>query len=172
MLPALPGPSASRLAPYARSGAAEFQARKEEQRVRDKMAERSQRKEAKSKEMVRRKVVALAMEELSRQTNPRDLATEQDAQKRYLAYLGTVRSDERYFGQRSRLQNRWYEPTLEEIEARDAAWSQRMQEHRTVSGARIAQLHVRAATLRRAPPPWRPGFFFLPSTGGSSQTHS
>lgn len=141
-LPAL-RPSATRLTPYAASGLAEHQLRIEEQRVRDKMAERLRRKEAKSKEVLRRKVVALAMEEMSRQPDPRASAAEMDEQKRYLAYLGTLRSDERYFHQRSNPHARWYEATLDEREARDAAWCQRRVEHRMVSDARTSQIMVR-----------------------------
>ena len=111
--------------------------------MRDKMAERLRRKEAKSKEVLRRKVVALAMEEMSRQPDPRASAAEMDEQKRYLAYLGTLRSDERYFHQRSNPHARWYEATLDEREARDAAWCQRRVEHRMVSDARTSQIMVR-----------------------------
>ena len=69
----------------------------------------------------------------------------QEAQKRYLAYLDSLRSDERYYLARSQLQMRWFEATLEEKEERDAQWCQRRMEHRLQSDARKATLSVRAA---------------------------
>ena len=82
---------------------------------------------------------------------PLESVREMEGQKRYLAYINTLRSDERYYHQRSQLQARWYEPTLEEIEEREAAWEQRKLQHARMRDARIAQLQV-IALLRPASP--------------------
>ena len=160
MLPALPAPQTRRLAPYAINLGADHQRRTEEQRVREKMADLQWRREKRSKEAVRKQVVGMALEDLRTMDNPLEAVREMEGQKRYLAYINTLRSDERYYNQRSQLQARWYEPTLEEIEEREAAFDQRKLQHGRMRDARIAQLQVGALCCipplhePSSPPPW------------------
>ena len=160
MLPALPAPQTRRLAPYAINLGADHQRRTEEQRVREKMADLQWRREKRSKEAVRKQVVGMALEDLRTMDNPLEAVREMEGQKRYLAYINTLRSDERYYNQRSQLQARWYEPTLEEIEEREAAFDQRKLQHGRMRDARIAQLQVSALCCipplhePSSPPPW------------------
>ena len=123
--------------------------------MRRKMAERRVREEAQQKEALRRRVVALARQEAESLANPTAIAADMDGQKRYLAYLGTLRSDERYSLARSQLQMRWFEATPDEKEEREAAWQNRRLEHRLQHGARQATLTVRARAAAPFFPPAR-----------------
>ena len=136
-------PGAAKLAPYRVSIVANAQRSHEEERVRRKMAERRVREEAHQKEALRRRVVALARQEAESLAQPKAIAADLDGQKRYLAYLGTLRSDEQYYLARSQLQMRWFDATPDEKEEREAAWQQRRAEHRLQHEARQATLTVR-----------------------------
>ena len=95
----------------------------------------------------------LAQEEVRRTAAPADTVSFLDEQKRYLASLGTMRVDERFFAMRSDLSRRHYEPTNEECELRDIAWHRRRAGHTLQRDARLAQIRVREADANTHCPP-------------------
>ena len=124
-LPGIGSSAAARLGPYRVSLAADAQRSSEEARVRVRMADRRAREEARKKEAVRRQIVNLARAEAAAMDKPLEVREEIESQKRYLAHLSTLRSDERYFLARSQLQMRWFEATPMEKEYRDRAFEER-----------------------------------------------
>ena len=144
-LPALRPSDAGRLAPYAVSLTADNQRAGEEARVRVKMAERQRRRDAKAREALRKQVVQMALEEARELEQPREVAAVLEQQKRYLAAVGAQHADDRHAHMRSRLYQRFYEPTPFEVAEREENWQRRRAEHRLQRDARLSQIHVRAA---------------------------
>ena len=144
-LPAIRHRDAGRLAPYAASLTADYQQVNEETRVRVKMAERQRRRDATAREALRKQVVQMALQEARELEQPREVAAVLEQQKRYLAAVGAQHADDRHAHMRSRLYQRFYEPTSFEVAEREENWQRRRAEHRLQRDARLSQIHVRAA---------------------------
>ena len=149
-----PKPMAARLAPYGVSLAATSQRAAEEARVRTKMLERQARRERKVREELRERVLMLALEEAQQAERPAELAKMLDEQRRFLAAKNVEHADERYYAVRADPYRRFYEPTPEEVEYREAEFRRRRELHTLQRDARLAMLHAnqeaRSASLAAA----------------------
>ena len=138
---------------YGVSLSANAQRAGEEARVRAKMAERQQRQQKHVRELLRRQVVQLALEEEQRNArNPRVIAQEMEQRKRLDASLEVAKSDDVYQHLRTDLSRRFIEPCtaawsddrihrdLLEKDAREADFQQRRIEHRLQHRALRAQI--------------------------------
>lgn len=136
---------------YGVSLAAAHERASEEARVRDKMAQKQQRRQAKDKEELRQRVLQLALHEAQRSGQTQETAAMLEEQKRFTASISVQRADERYALVRSDLSRRFYEPTPAEQEQREEDFQRRRVEHRLQREARVAQIEVRSTASCQTP---------------------
>lgn len=147
-------PLESRLKAYSISLSASVQRSAEEERVKAKMQQRQARQQAKEREQLRERVVMLALQEAQQAERPGDLSKMLDEQRRFLASKNVEHADERYYTVRADPYRRFYQPTPDEVEYREAEFRRRRDVHRMQRGARVAMIdanvEARASSIAQA----------------------
>ena len=118
-----------RLSPYCVSLKADGERVEAEARVRQQVQQRQRRQEERKRELMRHQVVQAALEEARKAVQPLETVVMLEQQKRLRAFDQVQKVDDKYAAARADLTRRFYEPTLQEREERDARWHHRRVQH-------------------------------------------